>query len=46
MGDDNRRRLELRDMEPPPSPPSYESGLIPIGMSPFSLSQLDGEFDA
>ena len=27
MGDDNRRRLELRDMEPPPSPPRTRIGI-------------------
>ena len=43
MGDDNRRRLELRDMEPPPSPPSYDSGLSRHWLGLFVSDNLDGK---
>ena len=38
MGDDNRRRLELRDMEPPPSPPRTRVRSILSGVTPPSVS--------
>ena len=37
MGDDNRRRLELRDMEPPPSPPQTHSWEPVAQLAPIAL---------